>query len=104
MKAGEFGRATAAIQLRKCTKLEDIENIINDLQKKSNDLLSAAEKEALRLAEQARLVQLEKNVKQITSKKLEFNQREALKRNRSFYGKQIKNSIDQENKNIHQQI
>ena len=56
MKAGEFGRATAAIQLRKCTKLDDIENIINDLQKKSNDLLSAAEKEALKLAEKARLI------------------------------------------------
>jgi len=37
---GEFGRATAAISLRKTTKLDDIENIINDLIRKSNNLLS----------------------------------------------------------------
>jgi len=46
-KAGEFGRATAAILLRKCVKLNDIELIIEDLQRKSNDLLSNAEKLAL---------------------------------------------------------
>jgi hypothetical protein len=31
LKAGEFGRATAAVLLRKCTKLDDIENIIEEL-------------------------------------------------------------------------
>jgi hypothetical protein len=30
-KAGEFGRATASVLLRKCTKLDDIEVIIEDL-------------------------------------------------------------------------
>lgn len=53
-KAGEFGRATAATLLRKCTKLDDIEVMIEDLQKKSDDLLSNAEKMALKLAEEAR--------------------------------------------------
>jgi len=40
--------------LRKCTKLDDIEVMIEDLQKKSDDLLSNAEKMALKLAEEAR--------------------------------------------------
>ena len=39
-KAGEFGRATAATLLRKCVKLDDIEVMIEELQRKSNDLLS----------------------------------------------------------------
>ena len=51
IKMGEFGRATAAISLRKTTKLDDIEIIINDLIRKSNNLLSQAEKEALYMAE-----------------------------------------------------
>ena len=53
-KAGEFGRATAAVLLRKCVKLEDIEIMIEDLQRKSDDLLSNAEKVAAKLAAEAR--------------------------------------------------
>jgi hypothetical protein len=51
---GEFGRATACTLLKKCTRLDDIEIMIEDLQKKSNDLLSNAEKMALRLAEEGK--------------------------------------------------
>ena len=54
-KAGEFGRATAATLLRKCVKLDDIEVMIEDLQRKSNDLLSQAEKHALKIAEEQRV-------------------------------------------------
>jgi predicted transcriptional regulator len=57
-KMGEFGRATACTILRKCTRLEDIESIIEDLQAKSNDLLSNAEKMALRLKEEAEAKQI----------------------------------------------
>ena len=51
-KAGEFGKATPAILLRKCTLLSDMDVIIDDLQKKSNELLSDAERMAFELAEQ----------------------------------------------------
>jgi hypothetical protein len=50
-------------------------------------LLSNAEKEALLLAEKARLVLLKKNIKQITYKKLDFNNREISRRNNSFHGR-----------------
>lgn len=58
-KAGEFGRATPATLLRKCTRLDDIEVVIDELQKKSNDLLSSAEKQALELAEKQRKKELD---------------------------------------------
>ena len=52
-KKGQFGMATAATLLRKVTKLEDIDEIIDNLQKKASDLLSNAEKQAKKLAEEA---------------------------------------------------
>ena len=86
LKAGEFGRASAAVLLRKCTKLDDIEFIIEELQRKSNDLLSNAEKLAIKLAEEARVKELTSNLSKLTRKKLEFKAKETLKRNRSFKG------------------
>ena len=79
-KAGEFGRATAATLLRKCTKLDDIEVMIEDLQKKSNDLLSNAEKMSLKLAEESKQKEIAENVKRIVYKKLDYQPKIALKR------------------------
>lgn len=50
VRAGDFGRATPAVLLRKTTKLQDIDMIIDDLQSKSKDMLSKAEKKAQELA------------------------------------------------------
>jgi hypothetical protein len=56
--------------------LDDIENIIEELQRKSNDLLSNAEKLAIKLAEEARIKELTENVHKLSRKKLEFKAKE----------------------------
>jgi hypothetical protein len=66
--------------------LDDIENIIEELQRKSNDLLSNAEKLAIKLAEEARVKELSENIHKLSRKKLEFKAKETVKRNRSFKG------------------
>ena len=86
-KAGEFGRATAATLLRKCIRLDDIEVMIEELQRKSHDLLSAAERQALQLAEQQRQKELAENVQRLANKKLDFRTRKTVKRNKSFKGR-----------------
>lgn len=88
-KAGEFGRATAATLLRKCVKLDDIEVMIEELQRKSNDLLSQAEKHALKIAEEQRIKALQENVNKLVTKKVEFRLKD-LKRNKSFSGGNLK--------------
>jgi len=40
--------------LRRCIKLDEIENIVDDLQKKSEDLLNNAERMAKIIAEEVR--------------------------------------------------
>lgn len=86
-KSGEFGRATAATLLRKCTKLEDIEIMIEDLQRKSDDLLSNAEKIAAKLAKEARQKEIDETITKLTSKKLEFKSKNMGVRKASFHGK-----------------
>ena len=66
--------------LRKCTKLDDMEIMIEDLQAKSNDLLSNAEKMSLKLAEESRHKEIELNIKRLSHKKLEFKGEKVFKR------------------------
>ena len=88
-KAGEFGRATAAVLLRKCTKLDDMEIMIEDLQAKSNDLLSNAEKMSLKLAEESKQKEIEANIKRLSHKKLEYKAEKTFKRQNSWKGREI---------------
>lgn len=46
--------------------------MIEDLQKKSNDLLSNAEKMSLKLAEESLQKEIQENVKRIVYKKLDY--------------------------------
>ena len=46
MRTGRFGRASASALLRKCTRLEDMDLMIQDMTEKADNLLSNAEKEA----------------------------------------------------------
>lgn len=87
MKAGEFGRATAATLLRKCVKLEDIEYMVEDSQAKSNELLSNADKLAEELAAKRERKKIEKNIKRLNTKRLEYNQESCFKRRTSWKGK-----------------
>lgn len=95
---GEFGRATSCTLLKKCTRLDDIEIMIEDLQKKSNDLLSNAEKMALRLAEEAKQKEIAANIKRLANKKIEFKPKYLYKRSNSFKGRDnfLLNQYEQE--------
>jgi hypothetical protein len=77
---GEFGRATSCTLLKKCTRLDDIEIMIEDLQKKSNDLLSNAEKMAVRLEEERKQKEISANIKRLTNRKVEYKQKLLFKR------------------------
>lgn len=54
--------------------------MIEELQRKSNDLLSQAEKHALKIAEEQRVKALQENVNKLVTKKVEFRLKD-LKRN-----------------------
>ena len=73
--------------LRKCVRLDEIETMIEDLQKKSNDLLSNAEKMALKLAEEQRQKNIAKNIENLTAKKLDYRPKDAMKRRKSWKGR-----------------
>ena len=60
--------------------------MIEDLQKKSDDLLSNAEKMALKLAEEARQRDIANNVRRLVHKKLEYKTKDAVKRQNSWKG------------------
>ena len=87
MKAGEFGRATAATLLRKCVKLEDIEYMVEDCQAKSNELLSNADKLAEELAEKRERKKIEKNIKNLNMNRMEFEPARCFKRKTSWKGR-----------------
>lgn len=57
-----------------------MEIMIEDLQAKSNDLLSNAEKMSLKLAEESRLKEIDANIKRLSHKKLEFKADKVFKR------------------------
>jgi len=87
MKAGEFGRATAATLLRKCVKLEDIEYMVEDCQAKSNELLSNADKLAEELADKRERKRIEKNIKNLNMNRMEFEPARCFKRKASWKGR-----------------
>jgi len=87
MKAGEFGRATAATLLRKCVKLEDIEYMVEDCQAKSNELLSNADKLAEELADKRERKRIAKNIKTLNMNRLEFEPARTFKRKTSWKGR-----------------
>ena len=57
-----------------------MEIMIEDLQAKSNDLLSNAEKMSLKLAEESRQKEIEANIKRLSHKKLEYKAEKTFKR------------------------
>ena len=91
MKAGMIGRATAANLLRKCTSLNDIDVIIEDLQLKSQDLLSNAEKLAAKLAEEERIKNLNKNLYELSNNHMDFKSKDIPNRKYSAYRLLLKN-------------
>ena len=60
------------------------------MQRKSDDLLSNAEKVAAKLAKEARQKEIDENVKKLTTKKLEFKSKNMGERKKSFHGKIVK--------------
>lgn len=84
VKAGEFGRANSATLLRKCIRLTDIDNIIVDLQKKSNNLLLNAGRLKLKLQQEAKQKEVRARINKLAHNPLEFRANEAKKRSNSI--------------------
>lgn len=95
-KAGEFGRASAALLLRKCTLLSDIDDIVEELQKRSNELLSNAERLALEMAEKARQKEIKAAVETLANRRLDYPAKSTVRRTRSFHGKIDKMLVGEE--------
>lgn len=62
--------------------------MIEDLQAKSNDLLSNAEKMSVKLAEESRQKEIDSNIKRLCHKKLEYKSTKVFKRQNSWKGRE----------------
>jgi hypothetical protein len=86
-KLDEFGVPAVAVTLRKSVQLDEVETIIEQVQKKAVELALDAGQQAERLAEEHRLREIQEAVKRLARKKLDFRHREAAKRQHSFKGR-----------------
>ena len=73
--------------LRRCTKLDDIEDLIEDLCKKAEHLLAGAEGMADVIAEEQRQEALKASLKRAANDPLTFPTRPLLRRNHSWKGR-----------------
>ena len=87
VRAGDFGRATQAILLRKTTKLGDIDDVINDLHAKSKETMSKTEKKMKELAMKEKNEKTAKAVKKLTHNRLAYDPRDTVPRSSSFHGR-----------------
>ena len=86
-KHDEFGEPAVAVTIRKSVHLDEVETVIEQVQKKALELALDAGQQAEKLAEEHRLREIQEAIKRLTRKKLDFRHREAAKRQHSFKGR-----------------
>ena len=78
-KLEEFGAPPVAVTLRKSVHLDEVEAVIEQVQKKALQLALDAGQQAEKLAEEHRLREIQEAIKRLARKKLDFRHREAAK-------------------------